>query len=1253
MRKIGSAAKSRKQARMWAGALLGVTLGVNTLSLAQTPPDEPTTLINSARSAYNDRNYPAAAERFRAFIQKYPGRPNDLLAAHCGLGLALLEADAKDYNAAVAALQPVAAAADFPDRHIALYYLGLAYRGQGATDKAAATFAAAADAFAARDLEWSIRARCDQADMLLKTGNAKQVLAILEPLANNPAIQKSKYRPQVIYQRGYANYLLKDYTSAGRALAMLAPFDDSPIGVHARYLLARTHHLAGERPEAISLYAAVITGYQNQRKAAEAALKNPDALKNKPWDKAAFQAIVSTPAPEYVSRAGFYAGILLYEQGKYPDALARFSTFVKQSPKSPLAAEAQLRLGFCQAQLRQFNEAINTLQPLLEHPTVGDQALRWSARAQIAGADPANPGAHDQAVKAGIEKLNRSIDKLKAILADASQAAAYPNAKPRRGEALLELADAYEKIKLYNEAAATYQRVINGNYTPEASEEAMQGVATALQLAGKYAESDQACQQFQQSFPKSTMMPLVMFRYAENAYLRAIAAAAANPSAGGPTDEVKQSYTEAIARYQKVIEKYPGFPRLSLARQGMAAAQYHLGQYAEAAATLAQIPDSDCSGPLESVPYLRADCLLRVLPKEAPADDALATARFLQQLEEIINLLSGYTAAYETGPLTPDAAIKLGYCQQRQADLIVDPQERQQILIKARGNYSRYAIQKIQPNHPLFALAILEDAKVLQQIGGFPAAVRELQRFQSDPLRNSPLATLAMLRLAEGHRMARKPQEAANLLGQWRQQNEAKLLQNPKTAAWVPALQFGHAMALKEVGQFAEAKALFESIAKTFPKEPEAAEVPLRLAQCRREESVAQLNAARKALTMAGGAADKIQAAQAQIAAAVQSLRETGELFRSSAAALKDDSEKLETQLRMLYEAAWCYREIADIEVANAKQAAQAELSQRLQEKFIKDNPTAKNAVLRVPEVRLSDLPVQPAEKQARQLYGEVITAGVDAPLTLDARFELAEMLAQHEEHDPAIALLVGGLQLDPPQDIADKMRLRLGACYLAKNNGKAAMPQFQEIADNPKSVLHAYARYGAGEAAFQQGDWQGAIQRLVPFQDHELLRHLLGTTDRALLRLGQSYAQLKQWDPSRRALEALTQRFPRSLWVHEARFGIGQAFETQKMWDQAISAYNEIVNRTGQEIAAKAQIQIGLCKLAQKKPQEALTTLLAVPTNYDYPECLAMALCEASRAHVELKQPEEAKKVLSKVIAEYPKSQWAEVAKKRLAEIQ
>ena len=1249
----------------------------------QLAPDEAAALLlNTARTAYNERNLPVAIERFRAFLQKFPAATGAAPARY-GLALALLESPDKDYAAAIEMLQPVASIPDFPDRRFAQYYFGLALRGAGMKTldqipskpneaqqlraaanqrftQAAAAFAAAADAFAALvktppppdakelplDLEWANRARCDRAEMLLRLAQPKDALAVIQPLLADPILTKTRFLKQAAYQHGYASFLLKDYVSAGRSLAMLAPFEDSEIAVHARYLLARTHHLADERPEAAALYGALIAAYQKERATAQDALKNPDALKDKPEEKARFQAILNSPPPDYVARASFYWGVLLFEQAKFPDALARFTAFLQQTPKSPLAHEAQLRLGFCQVLLSQWAPAAASLQPLQDHPLLQDQALRWLARAQIGGADPTNLAAHDQAVKAAIDRLRKAADRLKAVAADPKLLAADPDAKNRRGEVLLDLGDAQRLARLCKEAADTYQLIISENSAPDAIEEAMHGLATAFQLAGMYKESDQACLHFQQVYPKSTLLPALAFRYAENPYLIA-AGSIGKPNAPLPADQVKQLYSEAVKRYQHVITTFPAFQHLSLAKQGLASCYYQLAQFDDAAKTLASIPDTDRSGPLASANYILADCLLRTLPPEG--DDALSAARLLQQLEDAANLLTGVMMT-ENSPLVPDATIKHGYTLQRVAALTADPEEKSKTLLKARMGYQRFMMPLT--NHPLYPLAVLENAKVSEQLGGFGQAVRELARFQNEPLRNSPLATLAMLRMAEGLRGQRKPAEAAGLLGQWRQQYEAALLKDPARAEWVPALQFGHAMALKETGKFDEARPVFENVVKQFPDHPESAEVPLRIAQCRREEAVARMEAAAKILA-ANPTPENAAPARQAIADALKNLNETADLFIASADKLKDKPDKLQTRLRMIYEAAWCCRGIADAEIDAAMDQARADALKAIQEKLAKSNPPEQTLPpIKAPLLPLSAIPIQPAENKARQQYLALIAAAADSPLTLDARFELAEMCSQRGETDAAIPVLAAALQQDVPEDLADRMRLRLGACYLTKGDGKAAAAQFAAILKAPKSPLMAQARYGAGEAAFLQKDWNQAVQLLLPFQDSSQYRHFPGTSDRALLRLAYTYAQLNQWEPARRAFESLASNFPRSSWALEARYGMGLALQNLKQFDPAVNAYTDVTTRTLTEFAARAQLGIGLCRLEQKRPQEALNALLLVLYTYDYPDCSANALCEAARAHLELKQPAEAAKLLNRAINEYPNTPGAALAQKRLPEI-
>src|SRR5207237_7349293 len=123
----------------------------------------------------------------------------------------------------------------------------------------------------------------------------------------------------------------------------------------------------------------------------------------------------------------------------------------------------------------------------------------------------------------------------------------------------------------------------------------------------------------------------------------------------------------------------------------------------------------------------------------------------------------------------------------------------------------------------------------------------------------------------------------------------------------------------------------------------------------------------------------------------------------------------------------------------------------------------------------------------------------------------------------------------------------------------------------------------------------------------------------------------------------------PNSPWVHEARYGMGWALQNLKKQDDAVNMYGQVTANTATEIAAKAQLQIGLCRMEQKRYPEATTALLVVPFTYDYPELSAVALIEAARTFSELKQEDQAAKLLQRVIKDHPESKWAEVARERL----
>lgn len=1281
-----------RSALIWT-MVLGLAFAVPGSTLAQPqqqlkPEEMAVQVLNAANQAYNEKQFGPATERYREYLKTF-GNQKDANLARYGLALSLLEAPQKDYKGAIENLNPVAGVQDFPERPMVLYYLALAHRGLGhdslgqAVAKpqeapqhrgnanqqfgpASQRFGEAAAAFLARtkanpapsaeqiasDLEWANRAISDQAEMLIRLEKLKEASDLLNATLASEMSQKSKYRPTLVYLHGHASFLQKDYIAAGRSLSQLAPFADPVFGPHAQYLLARVHHIADERDEAVQLYDSVIKAYEKQKVAAQQALQNQAAFQNQPEEKLRLETLIKS-APEYVSRASFYWGVLLFEQKKTADSLARFTAFVQQYPQSVLLPEAQLRAGMCQAELRQFPQAAQLLQPLGQHAQLGDRALLWLGRAQLGAADPLQAQPYAQALATAIATLGQAADRAN------QQIAQDPDAKLRRAEILLEMGDYQQLAKQFPQAAATYETALRENHAPDRNEQFLQRRVTALHYAGQFDQSDQAGAQFQQSFPKSTFLPEVLFRIAENAYVRAAAVEPANPLSKNP--EIAKWFGEAVKRYQVVLDKSPEFTFAPLARGRQALAQYRMGDYAKAVTLLAAIPAADCTGELAVVPYYHADCLIRAMPTDT--SDALAAGRQIEVLTAAVKALDGFVSGQgndpaKAAPQTPDALLKLGYCHQRLAAQIAEPQERTQRLTTARQAFERIGQQfGASPQAPL---AAFERANCMVDMNDPNGAINELNRFKQDPFRQAPVAPLAYLRLATLLRSQNKPAEAAQTLQEGRGHFEGALANDPTRASWAPLMQYHHGLALRDqarkdpakldVAKLNEAKVQFENLKQRFGNSAEAPDAAWRAGQCRREEHAPRLVAARAVLARADAKPEEITAANQQLQDAVKHLTESAQYFVAQAQGIQQKMAGTDVHQQMLYEAAWCYQWVADMEIDAARKKLVDEAIKKQAEEAAKKPAGLKGVVnLRVPEFPLTAIPLLPSEKLARDQYTALIVSRQDSPLSIQARLELAEMHARRDEFDPAIAQLNAALNLEPAPDVEERLHLRLGSCLSAKNDPAGALAQFLAVAANEKSPLAADARYRAGECQMQLKAWPKAIELWIPFRDQGPLQNIAGLSDRVLLRLGHAYALAGQWDQSRQAHETLINRFGQSPWRQEARYGVGWAWQNLKQYDQAANAYQIVINETASEVAAKSQYQMALCRVEQKRLPEAANALLVVPFTYDYPEWSAVALLEASRVFQEMQQPKQAIRLLEKVIKDYPDTEWAKAAKERL----
>jgi TolA-binding protein len=123
--------------------------------------------------------------------------------------------------------------------------------------------------------------------------------------------------------------------------------------------------------------------------------------------------------------------------------------------------------------------------------------------------------------------------------------------------------------------------------------------------------------------------------------------------------------------------------------------------------------------------------------------------------------------------------------------------------------------------------------------------------------------------------------------------------------------------------------------------------------------------------------------------------------------------------------------------------------------------------------------------------------------------------------------------------------------------------------------------------------------------------------------------------------------------WAADARYGIGSAFQNQGRFDEAVGAYAQLTQMVTDERAGRAHLQIGLCRAAQKKFDDAGKAFAEVYFNYDLPDLKFAALTEHARILAEQGKTPEATKLLEKVIKDAPKdSDWTKAAQERLSKI-
>jgi len=430
-------------------SLLFFALAAPGSASAQNVGDPNLGIFLKARDFYDKGNFPLAVREHKKFLKIAPKHPR-VPDSKWGLGLAFIQL--KQWAAAEGLMGELAAGKTAPDLPGAYYYWGQSLLMLRKPANAEAAFLAGLKLNAAE------REAGFQSGLLEARFQQKKWKAVRELVAALGA--KQRVDDRVLFQSGYASYMLRDFKSAAKELgALKLRVGAAPFAQQTRFFLAESLRELGQSKEAIPEYAA--------------ARKLPG---------------------EYAGEALYREGFLNFQIKNYKEAAVLFGQFRNLYKQHRLWGASGLSLGQAHLEGRQFKEADIVFTDLAKERGANAGVALWHSR---------------------VFKRQKNYAGAAAIL--------MPAVKQFRDDAMIDklLFDLAENLfgdQQYTESASVFERLLKEHPKHGQRELILRLSVQARFYTGRYAVGLALCADYLEDFRKHPKASSVVFLQGESQF---------------------------------------------------------------------------------------------------------------------------------------------------------------------------------------------------------------------------------------------------------------------------------------------------------------------------------------------------------------------------------------------------------------------------------------------------------------------------------------------------------------------------------------------------------------------------------------------------------------------------------------------------------------------------------------------------------------------------------------------------------------